>query len=157
MLLKFILYSLAKRYPNLKKNNSVLRKVNTIKINNYLIVVGGLDVEAAVCSEDRYQTQEYIGIEFYIAEVTLAPDTSTLDLGRHNIAVILMLCNMSAWYWARYSTRSSIQLNISAYCFTGQAKGRTCSKLQKPGLNLQSPMDRLWVTYWSRKKKVWYI
>lgn len=91
-----LIFSCKKVPESQKKNNSVLRKVNTIKINNYLIVVGGLDVEATVCSEDRYQTQEYIGIEFYIAEVTLAPDTSTLDLGRHNIAVILMLCNMSA-------------------------------------------------------------
>ena len=72
------------------------RKISTVKRNNYLTVVGDLDVEAAVCSEDRNQTQEYIGTEFYIVEVTLAPATSTRDLGRQNLAVVLRPCNMSA-------------------------------------------------------------
>lgn len=69
----------------------LLRKVNTVKRNNYVSVVGGLDVEATVCSEDKNQTPEYIGTEFYTVAVTLAPATSTHDLGRHDLAVVLRL------------------------------------------------------------------
>ena len=64
-------------------------------------MVGGLDVEAAVCSKDNSQTQEYTGTDFYIVEVTLAPDTSTHDLGRHNLAMVLRPRNISALHWAQ--------------------------------------------------------
>lgn len=60
-----------------------------------MTVVGGLDIEAAVCSEDGKQTQKYIGTEFYIAKVTLSPATSIHDLSRYNLMMVLRPGTMS--------------------------------------------------------------
>lgn len=49
----------------------------------------GLDIEASVCNEERNQTLNYIGIEFYIMGVTRA--TSTHHLCKYDVAEVLRL------------------------------------------------------------------
>lgn len=62
-----------------------LEKQTQFKKNNHLTAAGSLDIEAAVCSENRNQTLDYIGIEFYMMGVT--PATSTYYLCRYHVAV----------------------------------------------------------------------
>lgn len=44
-----------------EENNNELRYRNTIKINNFMFIVGSLDRRYAFCSGDRNQTQESFG------------------------------------------------------------------------------------------------
>lgn len=44
-----------------EENNNELRYRNTIKINNFMFIVGSLDRRYTFCSGDRNQTQESFG------------------------------------------------------------------------------------------------